>query len=990
MKHSNLKLRFARLAGSVGTVFLLGGFMTSCTDEGHELLTGQPSWLGESIYAELEARGNFKQTLKLINAQSEDYTEILKRTGSRTLFVADDEAWEKFFQNNPWGVKSIEDLSEAQKKLLFKGNMLNSAYLVDLLGNLPATGSGTDALPEEGSCMRRASSVDLTDSVPVVWKKDYPEINPARLDLTDAANPKQIDYWERLRDQDSAIILQDNSVASMIHFMPKFMLFNGISSDDVKFMTNGEITSNEGAFVNGMPIRANKDGEINHDITCQNGYIHIVDKVPVPLDNMANIIANNPNFSIYKRLLDRFSYPHLMQPGEDGYYEMAQKYGNDAKFYVKRYFNDHGSHGFTTRDVTDGGQEVKARLPYDPGWNRFIYESSNPDLTYQTDAAAMIVPTDKAMMEYLEGGGADLASRYGKKKPTDSDTAWFNCPDDVILPLLRNTMLGNSTFKSAIPSQFGSINNTVSDPMGVSKDHINHTHWACNGIVYESNRVHGIPEYVSVYYPCIIRSTVDLRGSYTVINSDSKVQGGEGFYAYLNNTGSKYTFVIPADDALQTYYDPVSYKRTAANGSSNAISYDFYVDEKGFINAYPHDVDWSTLDENGLPAVSEEISNIKVTSHTSQKLADNAIDNTDVFNHYKDIINSSIYVNEDKCFEWPQRFYTSKANTPIIVQWEGEGEDAHVVGLAGSFQYERGYYIPVTLSETFNKMQDGGNGCSYIIHKEPLMSTFVSPMAALTSDENYDKFGVFGQLLSGMDCVKKDDGNNHVTMDNAITLLNNYHYTIYAPTNESLEALIDDHKMPTWDDIDMLDNFINGIDGNKTIKDDDPFKQELDSVKNYVSKEMADMKSIISNFITYHIQDNALYIDGEPTSMNYETQCLDTLTSRFKKVYVDYTQGGKMTIKDQLGNTRTVDTSDKGNYNILTRQYYFNGKTLSGTTSTQIHSTSSAVIHRIDGPLLPYANCFYSAERYEKVMDILDTYAEYATDGAIKIKRHRK
>ena len=130
MKNCMLKRRIARVAVPVCAAFLLGGVTTSCSDD---LLTGQPSWLGESIYEELEARGNFTETLKLINAQDEDYASVLRKTGSKTLFVADDAAWAEFYKSNPWGAKSIEDLTDAQKKLLFKANMINSAYLVELL-----------------------------------------------------------------------------------------------------------------------------------------------------------------------------------------------------------------------------------------------------------------------------------------------------------------------------------------------------------------------------------------------------------------------------------------------------------------------------------------------------------------------------------------------------------------------------------------------------------------------------------------------------------------------------------------------------------------------------------------------------------------------------------------------------------------------------------------------------------------------------------------
>ena len=129
-----------------------GFMMQSCsTDE----LTGQPSWLGNSIYERLQEDGNFGYTLRLIDDL--DQTAVLSQTGSKTLFVADDAAFNEFFKSNSWGVRRYEDLTNAQKKLLLNSAMINNAYLVELLSNV----SGNP--PEEGECMRRATAVSVYD-----------------------------------------------------------------------------------------------------------------------------------------------------------------------------------------------------------------------------------------------------------------------------------------------------------------------------------------------------------------------------------------------------------------------------------------------------------------------------------------------------------------------------------------------------------------------------------------------------------------------------------------------------------------------------------------------------------------------------------------------------------------------------------------------------------------------------------------------------------
>ena len=86
----------------------LAGLMTSCIDKYEEVdADSKPSWLGESIYAELKnpnqerLTGTFSTYLRLVDDLG--YGEVLSRTGSKTVFPANDEAFQRFFSsNNEW------------------------------------------------------------------------------------------------------------------------------------------------------------------------------------------------------------------------------------------------------------------------------------------------------------------------------------------------------------------------------------------------------------------------------------------------------------------------------------------------------------------------------------------------------------------------------------------------------------------------------------------------------------------------------------------------------------------------------------------------------------------------------------------------------------------------------------------------------------------------------------------------------------------------
>ena len=151
------KLYRRLLVGGALCVAGLGVF--SCSDK-YDLDTDQPSGLN-SIYGYMEKKGNFKNYLQLI--QDLGQKDILSKTGSKTLFIADDDAFARFFQSNKWGVKRYEDLTLAQKKLLLNTATIDNPYSTSML----STAAGS-ASPITGEVLRRSSSSSLLDSVLLV------------------------------------------------------------------------------------------------------------------------------------------------------------------------------------------------------------------------------------------------------------------------------------------------------------------------------------------------------------------------------------------------------------------------------------------------------------------------------------------------------------------------------------------------------------------------------------------------------------------------------------------------------------------------------------------------------------------------------------------------------------------------------------------------------------------------------------------------------
>ena len=152
-----MKNRFCRMGKTMIGAFLLlsiGGITYSCQDD-YILDETRPSFLGGSIYDELKSRNKFNYTVRLI--EDLGYKEVMSKTGSKTLFVAPDAAYEEFFKNNQWGVHSYEQLTDAQKRILFNGAQLNNAYVIEMMGNAD---NG-----DKNLALRQNSAAAVVDSV---------------------------------------------------------------------------------------------------------------------------------------------------------------------------------------------------------------------------------------------------------------------------------------------------------------------------------------------------------------------------------------------------------------------------------------------------------------------------------------------------------------------------------------------------------------------------------------------------------------------------------------------------------------------------------------------------------------------------------------------------------------------------------------------------------------------------------------------------------
>ena len=882
--------------------------LQSCKDD-DILLTGQPSWLGNSIYERLQEEGNYTTVLRLVDELGQ--TEVLRHTGSKTLFVADDAAYAEWFKNNSWGVHSYEQLTQAQKRLLLNNSMVNNAYLIELMSN--AKSEGDAGAPDEGRTMRRETALSLYDSVYVMPASAMPNT----------------DSWASFKSRGKSIpIMKDASTAPMIHFLPAYMYYNKITNEDLAILSNHESDNIADAWVNGKKV-------IERDITCKNGYIQKVSGVIEASPNMAEVIHQHPQMSKWAKLLDRFSAPYYYAAGTREYNRI---YNNEDSLYVLRYFskrsynpNAGGENAIGENSVYPNGDPVKeSLLLFDPGWNQYINGSQSNDM--HNDAGAMIVPTNEALEAWWNEGGLELKTEYG---------VLDSLPSNTLATLINVNML--DVFSTKVPSKFPYVLNDAYEPLGITVDDVDSCFMACNGVVDMVNKVFQPAEFQSVLFPATAHKEKTMSVIYWILTGAENATGFDAFNfkPYLLSMDSRYAVLMPKNGAVELI-DPYTYGKVRdLKDQSGADSLrveipdmlSFYYDQTKSMTVRVQCARYkeSYVDANGNIAYGDPDSKTVAQTVTNPLL--------------EDMVNSMIIVMPDKSKTLEDyvnegySYFQTKGGTLIRV----------TPGPGGKLAFEGGWQIEhnsrkIVAEETYRKV----NGTAYELGD---MVPMPSQKCFYNLLSEHSEFQSFIELLKNDYCdllsPSLGKSNNyksgHEGKDENLRLFDNYNYTAYIPTNAAIQKLQQDGILPLTHELekgDVNDEVLDSIcraEGWYQYGTESAVQAKVETV----------ISEIITDFIRYHLQDHSVAVGMAVSSgeSKYESMKRNKETGRFTPLEAHVTPTS-MTVTDEMGNTRNVVTTP-GLYNNLCREYWFQKK----NSDNVVFMFSDVVVHQIDGPL---------------------------------------
>lgn len=847
--------------------------MWSCSDN-YPYDDGEPTWLGDNIYDYLEHKGEYSTYLAL--AEALDYKEILQRTGSKTLFPATDKAYKKLLGSmgiTGTGEEAVSQMSPSMKRYLFNASMLNMAYLDNMLSNVSASDNQTG----EGVALRRESAYSNLDSVQY-WSANRLPDNT---------------FWARFQDDNRGIYLADNGVRYSVYYTPSFLHSAGVTSLDWEYMTKGQDMpwSGNDVYVNNSRLLRE-----NLNITCKNGYLHAAENVVLPLKNMAECIEANEKTTLFAHLMDKFCAPYYNSTTDEAvhsFYAYGDGEGIADSVFVRRFFND-----------TDCTVDPTGQLDVVNNYGTLYYDPSANTWQSMTEMGAMFVPTDAALEAYWNSSlGKFLRDQYA---------SWDAVPTDVLSLFIKNHQ--RRSLLSSLPHAWNVMTDESSFYMNMSTDDVNEVETACNGIVFVMDQVYPPVDYRCVYAPTLVSdSTTVMRAA---------IQDGYMlFYLYLRSMENQYNLLVPTDEAMRYYRDPISWAIWANTGVDNREIWSFRL-----VNGVPV-ADVYGVNEDGSRGPRKNTLDGSTSSDALNRLR----------NRLNDLLDMLIVVADNDA-EVLSGFFDSgtmqygltKGGTVVAV--EGSGSDIVLRGagnpvIEGSDEPAR----VVTLADGVPAMYETGNGHTFFINHVP-DDPFRSVYTTLQSKPEYEAFfnlcvgepTVFSALKDEKDVepiFDQQQGTSTTGIGPVVTSFNNFRYTLLVPTAEAIEqAFHDDPNLWTWERIDAESNY------------------DLKKTKT----------QYLLNFIRCHFLDGIVPIAGTTIeNREYETAARDA-TNHFVRVRLT-THGDDLTVSTEDGRSSCSVTSEPALRNVFTRDIIVNNADY--TKASQISASSRAVIHLVDKAL---------------------------------------
>ncbi|MVT12392.1 fasciclin domain-containing protein [Chitinophaga tropicalis] len=454
---------------------VLGG----CRKKEFEEYYGRPDWLASPIYQQLQAKKNFTYLLATIDKAG--YKDILSKSGYWTFFAPNDAAFEKFFKEQ--GISGVDGIDSLMARKIVTFGLVYNAYRKEQLTNYQRTGG-----PDTSQAYKRKTAY-----------YDWVYTEDSRPGKVIAAN------------RNGTYVTNDNNNKNIPYFISGFFAANGLSAADYQFFYPN--TSFSGFNVVDAAV-------VNADIAAENGIIHEIDKVVLPLQNLERYLASNPEYSEFRSLLEKLVF---YQSNADLTHRNNVLTGSTDSVFVKIY---------------------SAALAFSPNNENYLLASTDA----QRSGWTLVVPTNNALRPYV----SQILTHY---------SSFEAAPPAVLLSLLNAHMWQTSVW----PNKLAVTGNSQQEVPTFSLSDVIDKKMLSNGIFYGINAVQDANVFRTVYGKAFLDPAYSLMTR--ALDADLK-------FSIINPSLNYTLFMMPDDMVRAAGYDfNVDRNEWAYQASGGTVQY---------------------------------------------------------------------------------------------------------------------------------------------------------------------------------------------------------------------------------------------------------------------------------------------------------------------------------------------------------------------------------------------------------------------------------
>lgn len=420
------------------TLGLMG--LTACQDDfGGYYDT--PDWVQSSSADVLKGRSDCKIYMQLVNKTL--FSKQVEGSGQYTFFVPTDAAFNEFFANNPYGYKSVDDIPEDVAARMVSSWMMYNAYPCDTLANV----------------MNGFNKWETNTA----FKHQTPSYDVLREETVDGVKCQVYDAL-------SKTFAMNNNAPSWhnYRFLPvftgRFNNNNSISSADWQKVVGSDFSQFGNYLQAGIVDAGNGYGG---DLYCQNGVIHLVNKVVMPLDNLDAMIRTYGDGTAIDQPADskqgawsllRSVLYHKLGSGQ--YQFLSYDENTTATHYFEKAYPEVDMSNLRLRQYNRDANPFRLNVESYVDMQTATTLASELFFTDYNGGMTFYVPEKSVLLNYIN----DKLFQYTGDKLTESstqaefDAAFNKLPENVLTTLWRSMQANGMIW----PSQFeGTAVNSV-------------------------------------------------------------------------------------------------------------------------------------------------------------------------------------------------------------------------------------------------------------------------------------------------------------------------------------------------------------------------------------------------------------------------------------------------------------------------------------------------------------------------------------------------